>query len=188
LIITSANTSGLSAGAKATKEAMTKDGFFKTGDIGVIDETGRLTITGRVKDIIITAGGKNISPQNIENSLKNSRFIEHVAVIGDRRKYLSALIVPAFLELEKWAAKNGVSFSSHSELLADSKVNALIAEEISKNMKHYARVEQIRNFKLLDVDWSQATGELTPSLKVKRKVVEAKYSAEIESMYPPDNS
>jgi long-chain acyl-CoA synthetase len=172
---------------KATKEAMTKDGFLKTGDIGVIDETGRLTITGRVKDIIITAGGKNISPQNIENSLKNSRFIEQAAVIGDRRKYLSALIVPAFLELEKWAAKNGISFSSRSELLADSRVNAMLADEISKNMKHYARVEQIRNFKLLDTDWSQETGELTPSLKVKRRVVETKYSAEIESMYPPDS-
>ena len=173
---------------KGTKEAMTKDGFFKTGDIGIIDETGHLAITGRVKDIIITAGGKNISPQNIENSLKNSRFIEHAAVIGDRRKYLSALIVPAFADLEKWAAKNELSFSSHRELLGNSKINALIAEEISKNMKHYARVEQIRNFKLLDADWSQETGELTPSLKVKRKVVEAKYSAEIESMYPPDNS
>ena len=173
---------------KGTKEATTKDGFFKSGDIGIIDETGRLTITGRIKDVIITAGGKNISPQNIENSLKSSRFIEHVAVIGDRRKYLSVLVVPAFAELEKWAAKNEASFSSRTELIADSKVNAMIAEEISKNMKHYARVEQIRNFKLLDVDWSQESGELTPSLKVKRKVVEAKYSAEIESMYPPDNS
>lgn len=173
--------------AKGTKEVMTKDGFLKTGDIGVIDETGRLTITGRVKDIIITAGGKNISPQNIENSLKASRFIEQVAVIGDRRKYLSALIVPSFDELERWATKNDVKFANRKELIADLKVNAMISDEILKNMKHYARVEQIRNFKILDADWSQESGELTPSLKVKRKVVEAKYSVEIESMYPPDN-
>ena len=171
---------------KGTSEVMTKDGFLRSGDIGRVDETGRLTITGRVKDIIITAGGKNISPQNIENSLKNSRFIEQAAVIGDRRKYLSALIVPNFDELGKWAKKNEIKFNSNRELIGDLKVNSMIGEEILKNMKHYARVEQIRNFKMLDADWSQETGELTPSLKVKRKVVEAKYAVEIESMYPPD--
>ena len=171
---------------EGTSEVITKDGFLRSGDIGRIDETGRLTITGRVKDIIITAGGKNISPQNIENSLKNSMFIEQAAVIGDRRKYLSALVVPNFDELAKWANKNDVNFSSNRELINDQKVNSMISEEILKNMKHYSRVEQIRNFKMLDADWSQETGELTPSLKVKRKVVEAKYATVIESMYPPD--
>jgi len=168
----------------ATKEAFTKDGFFRTGDIGMIDEDGYLRITGRIKDIIITAGGKNISPQNIENSLKTSAFIEQVAVIGDRRKYLAALIVPAFEELQKWAKKNGIAFSGHQDLIESAQVNAMIGEEVKKYTKQFARVEQIRKFRLLDAEWTQATGELTPSLKVKRKVVNEKYAGEIESMYP----
>ena len=172
---------------RGTKEVMTKDGFFKTGDIGIVDETGRLTITGRIKDIIITAGGKNISPQNIENSLKDSRYIEQVAIIGDRRKYLSALIVPAFPEIEKWAKKNEVEFFSHADLINNKKVNDMISEEVSKYMKQFARVEQIRKFRLLDAEWTQDSGELTPSQKVKRRVVEEKYAVEIESMYPPES-
>ncbi|HXK65868.1 MAG TPA: AMP-binding protein, partial [Spirochaetota bacterium] len=171
---------------KATKEVFTKDGFFKTGDIGVIDEKGRLYITGRIKDIIVTAGGKNISPQNIENSLKESKYIEQVAVIGDRRKYLSALVIPAFEELGKWAKKQGIQFTNNKELIENDKVNELIAQEIQKYTKQFSRVEQIRKFKLLEAEWSQASGELTPTLKVKRRVIEQKYAKEIESMYPKD--
>ncbi|MCX7678411.1 MAG: long-chain fatty acid--CoA ligase [Spirochaetes bacterium] len=171
---------------KATREAFTKDGYFRTGDIGTIDEQGRLYITGRIKDIIVTAGGKNISPQNIENSVKASKYIEQIAVIGDRRKYLSALVIPNFAEVEKWAKKQGIQFSSRQELINDSRVNDLIAKEIEKYTKNFARVEQIRKFKLLDAEWTQATGELTPTLKVKRRVIEQKYAAEIESMYPPE--
>ncbi|TAL33736.1 MAG: long-chain fatty acid--CoA ligase [Spirochaetes bacterium] len=167
-----------------TKEAFTKDGFFRTGDIGMIDEDGYLSITGRIKDIIITAGGKNISPQNIENSLKTSHYIEQVAVIGDRRKYLAALIVPAFEELKKWAKKSGIAFSSNQDLIENAQVNAMVGEEVKKYTKQFARVEQIRKFRLLDAEWTQATGELTPSLKVKRKIVNTKYAAEIESLYP----
>ncbi len=171
---------------KATKEVFTKDGFFRTGDIAAIDDEGFLKITGRIKDIIVTAGGKNISPQNIENSLKTSQFIEQVGVIGDRRKYLSALIIPAFEALEKWAKRSGISFASHKDLIDNSEVNKLIAGEIEKYTKQYARVEQIRKFKLLDAEWTQQTGELTPTQKVKRRIVESKYAKEIESMYPAD--
>jgi long-chain acyl-CoA synthetase len=167
-----------------TKEAFTKDGFFRTGDIGMVDEDGYLSITGRIKDIIITAGGKNISPQNIENSLKTSHYIEQVAVIGDRRKYLAALIVPAFEELKKWAKKSGIAFSSNQDLIENAQVNAMVGEEVKKYTKQFARVEQIRKFRLLDAEWTQSTGELTPSLKVKRKIVNTKYAAEIESLYP----
>ncbi len=169
---------------QATKEVFTKDGFFRTGDIGMIDEKGRLHITGRIKDIIVTAGGKNISPQNIENSVKNSKFIEQIAVIGDKRKYLSALVIPAFDEVEKWAKKNGYAFSDRRDLLAKEEVNRLIAEEIDAHTKHFSRVEQIRKFTLLDAEWTQATGELTPTLKVKRRVLEKKYANEIDTMYP----
>ena len=167
----------------ATKEVFTRDGFFKTGDIGIIDEIGRLSITGRIKDIIVTAGGKNISPQNIENCLKASHYIEQVAVIGDRRKYLSALIVPAFEELKAWAKRSKIEFTTNADLLANTQIRELFQGEIEKYMKNFARVEQIRKFQLLDAEWTQDTGELTPSQKVKRRVIEEKYGVEIEKLY-----
>jgi long-chain acyl-CoA synthetase len=171
----------------ATKEAFTADGFFKTGDIAEIDSDGYVKITGRIKDIIVTSGGKNISPQNIENSLKASRYIEQIAVIGDNRKYLSALVVPAFTELEGWAKGNGLGFTSRKELLENAKVKDLYAREIEENMKDYARVEQIRKFALLEKEWSQETDELTPTLKLKRRVINQKYNSIIESLYPPED-
>jgi long-chain acyl-CoA synthetase len=171
---------------EATKEVFTKDGFFRTGDIGEIDGDGYLKITGRIKDIIVTSGGKNISPQNIENSLMASPYIEQVAVIGDNRKYLSALIVPSFENLEKWASERGISYGSRRELLSNDQVVALFEKEIEENMKDFARVEQIRKFTLLDTLWSQETGELTPTLKVKRRVISQKYSRHIDAMYPAD--
>ncbi|MBN1534875.1 MAG: long-chain fatty acid--CoA ligase [Spirochaetes bacterium] len=173
---------------EATRDAFTVDGYFKTGDIGAFDEKGRLVITGRIKDIIVTAGGKNISPQNIENSLKNSKFIEQVAVIGDRRKYLSALIIPAFDELKKWADANGIVHAGNRDLIDNDTIRELISREIKENTRHFARVEQIRKFSLMDVEWTQATGELTPTLKVKRRVIEKKYSAEIDALYPEGDS
>jgi long-chain acyl-CoA synthetase len=171
---------------KATKEVFTKDGWFRTGDMGFNDEDGYLRITGRIKDIIVTAGGKNISPQNVENSIKTSHFVEQVAVIGDRRKYLSALIIPSFDHIEKWARKNEISFSDKHDLVANDRVIELMRAEIDKYTKQYSRIEHIRKFTLLVAEWTQATGELTPSQKVKRRVVEDKYKKEIELMYPPD--
>ncbi|MBN1496468.1 MAG: long-chain fatty acid--CoA ligase [Spirochaetes bacterium] len=170
----------------ATKEAFTRDGYFRTGDIAVIDEEGFLKITGRIKDIIVTAGGKNISPQNIENSLKTSPFVEQAAIIGDRRKYLAALIIPAFDSLKKWAKRHNVDFSGNKDLIEKPEVQKLIAGEIEKYTKQYARVEQIRKFKILDAEWTQETGELTPTQKVKRRVIDSKYAKEIESLYPAD--
>jgi len=169
---------------KATAEVFTKDGWFKTGDLARIDEDGYVTITGRIKDIIVTAGGKNISPQNIEGSLKASKFIEQVAIIGDRRKYLAALIIPAFDTLTKWAKSKGIQFTDVNDLVTNMDVNKMIADEISAHMKNYARVEQIRKFTLLNAEWTQDSGEITPSLKVKRRVVEDKYKDIIEAMYP----
>ena len=172
---------------KATKEAFTKDGWFRTGDLARFDEDGYLVITGRIKDIIVTAGGKNISPQNIENDLKSSKYIEQVAVIGDRRKYLSALIIPAFDTLKKWAERQGIPFSGNADLVARPEVRELIQHEIDRIMKHYARVEQIKKFTILDAEWTQETGEITPSLKVKRRVVEEKYRDLIEAMYQTED-
>jgi len=171
---------------EATREVFTKDGFFRTGDIGSADVDGYLSITGRIKDIIITSGGKNISPQLIENKLKDSKFIEQVSVIGDRKKYLSALVVPAFDELKKYAQKNGIEFRENQELIQDNRVLLLFEKEIEKCMRHFSRVEGIKKFRLLSVEWSQQTGELTPTQKIKRRVVERKYREVIEGMYPSD--
>ena len=171
----------------ATRDVFTSDGFLKTGDMGMIDEDGYLSITGRIKDIIVTSGGKNISPQNIENSLKTSRFIEQVAVIGDRRKYLSALIIPAMDELRKWAGgANGGSVVSE-ELLRDPKVIALFSDEVRAHTRRFSRVEQIRKFTLLPGEWTQAGGELTPTLKIRRRAIEEKYADIIRDMYPPED-
>jgi long-chain acyl-CoA synthetase len=170
----------------ASREVFTSDGFFRTGDIGEIDADGYLKITGRIKDLIITSGGKNISPSNIENSLLGSRYIEQVAVIGDNRKYLSALIVPSFENLSAWAKDKGVSFGSNAELLTNDQVMKLFTDEIEECMKDYARVEQIRKFTLMEMPWTQESGELTPTLKLKRRIINQKFSNCIEAMYPPD--
>ncbi|HEY1406626.1 MAG TPA: long-chain fatty acid--CoA ligase [Spirochaetota bacterium] len=167
----------------ATKNAFDKKGYLRTGDLGRLDEDGNLTITGRIKDIIVTAGGKNISPQNIELALKQCRFIEHVAVIGDRRKFLSALIIPEFSEIEKWAKRQGIVFVNRAEMAKSPDVRALFSAQIEKVMKDFARVEQVKSFAVLDDIWGIDTGELTPSLKVKRRVIEEKYAQLIDSLY-----
>ncbi|MFP3929313.1 MAG: long-chain fatty acid--CoA ligase, partial [Desulfobacteraceae bacterium] len=168
---------------QATKAVMTEDGYFRSGDLGRIDEDGCLMITGRKKEIIVTAGGKNIAPSNIENTLKGSRFIEQVTVVGDRRRYLSALIIPNFEELIKWAQRVGIDFETREDLVNNEKVQNLYDKVISRYMRRFAQAEQIRRFCLLPEEWTQATGELTPTLKCKRRIIEEKYEDRIEQMY-----
>ena len=168
---------------QANRDVFTEDGFLKTGDIGSIDKDGYLSITGRKKEIIITAGGKNISPQNLENSLKEARFIEHTAVIGDRMKYLSALIIPAFDVLMKWAENQDIAFKGKEDLIRDDRVIGLYERVIRDYTKQFSGVEQIKKFRLLSNEWTQGTGELTPTLKYKRRIIEKKYAREIEGMY-----
>src|SRR5450756_1347919 len=124
-------------------------GWFHTGDIGYLDEDNYLYITDRKKDLIVTAGGKNIAPQNIENQLKLDKYIEQVCVIGDKRKYLSALIVPNFEELEAWAKKEGISFTDRMDLVRNEKVNQLFRERIDEQLKDFDRHEGITKFTLL---------------------------------------
>ncbi len=168
---------------EATREVFTGDGFLKTGDTGEFDAEGNLKITGRIKDLIITSGGKNIAPQNIEGSLLRSMYIKQVAVIGDGKKYLSALIVPAFDVLEPWAKENGIESIGRSELLGHEKIKALYEAQIKEKTREYGQVEQIKKFTLLENEWKQETGELTPTLKLKRRVIVSKYADVINQMY-----
>jgi long-chain acyl-CoA synthetase len=167
----------------ATKLSFTRDGFFRTGDLGRIDADGHLTITGRIKDIIVTSGGKNISPQNIEAALLESKYIENVAIVGDRRKHLAALIIPDFSELFKWAARAGVKAGDKFVCVTDEKVRAFYRSILDQILRNFARVEQIPRFTLLADAWGIESGELTPTLKVKRRVIEKKYATIIDEMY-----
>lgn len=166
-----------------TRASFTDDGWFMTGDIGKIDEKGCLYITDRKKDIIVTAGGKNIAPQNIENTLTTDLFIEQAVVIGEGRKFLSALIVPNYSELIAYAKKQGTSFDNNEDLIKKPEIISFYKNKIDTLMKDYARVEQIRKFVLLPREFSIESGELTPTLKMKRKVINNNFSSEIESMY-----
>ncbi len=171
----------------ATAEAFTDDGFFKTGDLGFFDNDGYLRVSGRIKDIIITSGGKNISPMNIETNLMYSKYIEQAVVIGDGRNFLTALVVPDFENLEAWAVREGIAFGSRKELLLHEKVRSLFSDEIDHYQKDFSRVEQVKKYTLMDEPWSQEQGELTPSMKVKRRVINERYAEIIESMYNEKN-
>jgi len=166
-----------------TAEVLSEDGWFSTGDIGYLDQDNFLHITDRKKDIIVTAGGKNIAPQNIENLLKLNRFIEQVCVIGDKRKYLTALLVPSFSELETFAKENGIPTGDSKRMIEDNRIKQLFQEAVDEVNAHLARYETIKKFEVLPVEFSQETGELTPTLKVKRKVVSEKYKKQIDDMY-----
>ncbi|UCD59072.1 MAG: long-chain fatty acid--CoA ligase, partial [Candidatus Hydrogenedentota bacterium] len=166
-----------------TAEALDEDGFFHTGDIGVVDEDGFLKITDRKKDIIVTAGGKNIAPQNIENMLVSDPLISHVMVHGDRRKFLSALIVPEFEKLTRFADEQGIHYKSMSDLVKDERVVALIGGRVDAVNSQLARYETIKKFAILDREFTQEDGELTPTLKLKRKVVLEKHKHVLDSFY-----
>ncbi len=166
-----------------TKATFTADGWFMTGDIGRLDERGCLYITDRKKDIIITAGGKNVAPQNIENTLVTDPFIEQAVVIGEGRKYLSALIIPNFSELISYAKNQGIPFDDKADLIRKPEIVSFFDEKIKTLMKDYARVEQIRKFTLLPREFSIESGELTPTLKIKRKIINQNFAGEIEAMY-----
>ncbi len=160
-----------------------KDGYFCTGDIGMLDEDGYLKITDRKKDLLVTSGGKNIAPQPIENILKEDPFITEVMVYGDGKKFLSALIVPNFEAIEQWAKERGIKFSSNKEMVENEKVIRLIMHRIEKRSEPLARYEKVKKFVLLDKEFSMEDGEVTPTLKLKRKIITDKYKEELEKLY-----
>jgi long-chain acyl-CoA synthetase len=167
----------------ATREVMIKGGWFKTGDIGHIDKDGFLVVTDRKKDLIITSGGKNIAPQPIENILKTIPFISSAVVVGDRKKFVSALIVPNFEKLETWAKKNGIPFASRAELVQDERVVSFLRAEVDKSTPGLASYERIKQVALLDREFEIEADEITPTLKIKRNNIERKYKDLIASLY-----
>jgi long-chain acyl-CoA synthetase len=167
---------------EATREVL-KDGWFLTGDIGELDADGYLRITDRKKDLIVTAGGKNVAPQPIESLIAHDPLVLRAAVIGDKRKYLIALIVPDFDNLRRWAQQHGITAASDAELAKDERVEDMYTEIAVNASAKLARYETIKRVAVLDRDFDPDQGELTPTLKVKRRVVGEHFADVIERLY-----
>ena len=165
-----------------TEEALA-DGWFHTGDIGQFVDDKFLKITDRKKEMFKTSGGKYVAPLMIENKLKESPLVEQIMIVGPERKFVAALIVPAFANLRDWCRKNGIPEGSNEELIHNPKVVEHYHEIIESFNKYFNHVEQIKKFKLLPAEWSIETGEMTPKLSLKRKVVAEKYRDTIERIY-----
>jgi len=166
-----------------TAETIDKDGWLHTGDVGTVDEEGYFRITDRMKDIIITAGGKNVTPSEWENELKFSPYVTDAVVIGDKRAFLTALVMIDQENVERFAQDRDIPFSNYTSLTRSPEVRALIQGEIDKVNKKFARVEQIKKFHLLETQLTAEDEELTPTMKLKRKLVQTKYAPQIEAMY-----
>jgi long-chain acyl-CoA synthetase len=166
-----------------TAETIDPEGWLHTGDVGVVDADGYFRITDRMKDIIITAGGKNITPSELENDLKFSPYITDAVVIGDKRPYLTVIIMIDQENVEKYAQDADVPFSNYASLTRSPEVQALIQAELDRVNKKFARVEQIKKFFLLENQLTAEDEELTPTMKLKRKLVEKKYAPQIDAMY-----
>jgi long-chain acyl-CoA synthetase len=167
----------------ATGEAFDPDGWFHTGDVGVLDSDGYLSITDRKKDLIVTAGGKNIAPQPIENRIKTNAYIAEIVLVGNRRKFPSALVVPDFEKLGQWAESQDVATRDREELVNDPKVLDFMQQQIDEMTSGLAQFEKIKQIRLLAAEFTVDGGELTPTLKVKRRVIESRYKDIIDKMY-----
>jgi long-chain acyl-CoA synthetase len=168
---------------QATADALDSEGWFHTGDIGLLDPQGFLRITDRKKDIIVTAGGKNIAPQPIESLARTSKFVSNAVMLGDRRPFPVMLVVPNFETLAAWAAQQGIAAADGAALVAHPEVQKKMDGEVRAALRDLAGFEMPKKLLLLPKDFSIETGELTPKLSVKRKVVEQRHAAAIEALY-----
>jgi long-chain acyl-CoA synthetase len=166
-----------------TRAVFTDDGWFKTGDIGSLDADGYLTITDRKKELLKTSGGKYIAPQPIEQLIKSSRFVNQVVVIGNDRKFASALIVPDWEQLESYAKLKGLNLSTRAEFCRHPRIIDLFERQIAARTQNLAQFEKIKRIALLGEELTVEGGELTPTLKVKRRVVDQKYRDVIDRIY-----
>lgn len=166
-----------------TKNAFTADGWFRTGDAGKIDPSGALVITERIKDLFKTSNGKYIAPQAIESKLGEDKYIEQVAVIGDQRKYVTAIIIPAFEALKEYAQKKKIKYHSLEDLVKNSDIVKLISDRIEEMQSSFANFEKIKKFTLLPKEFTMEAGELTNTLKIRRPIINSHYAREIEAMY-----
>ena len=171
---------------EATKAMFTSDGWIKSGDVGEITPEGYIKITDRIKELIITAGGKNISPLLIETSIKEDIYVDQAVAIGDGRKYISALIVPSFELLMQYASEKGIAFTGKEDLVNHPEIINFYRERIDEATKDLGQVEKIKNFRLLPNELTQESGELTPTSKLKRKAINQNYNNIIDSLYPED--
>jgi long-chain acyl-CoA synthetase len=165
-----------------TAEAIT-DGWFHTGDIGEFVDNKYLKITDRKKEMFKTSGGKYVAPLAVEGKMKESPYIEQIMVVGPERKFVGALIVPAFPRLEEWARQNGIPVNGHEQLVKEPKVLAFYRKVIDEYNTNFGHVEQVKRFELLPAEWTVETGEMTPKLSLRRKVVTEKFAALIEKIY-----
>ena len=173
---------------EATTEVFDNEGWFHTGDIGIVDKGGRLTITDRKKSIIVTSGGKNIAPAPLENSLLNSSYIEQVLVIGDNRNYLSCIIVPAFDNLKEFLSGLGKDASSNEAIIDYKETNNLFEKEVMNAMKDFSRFEQVKKFALISRNFMIEKGEMTPKMSIVRKVIESNFEDKINNLYKDGNN
>jgi long-chain acyl-CoA synthetase len=170
----------------ATREAIDAEGWFHTGDIGELHD-GYLAITDRKKDLLVTAGGKKIAPQPIENMVKTNKYVSQVVMLGDKRKFASLLIVPNFEQLERWAKLKNLIWTDRRQLVAMPIVRAKMEKEVFGRTKSLANFEQPKKIALLDSELTLENGEMTPTLKVKRKVVDARYKSVIDALYADEH-
>jgi long-chain acyl-CoA synthetase len=166
-----------------TTEATLRDGWHHSGDVGFFDEDEHLVITDRLKNLVVTSSGKNIAPQKIENPLKESPYIMDAVVIGDGRKYLTALVVLDEDNVSKYAQEHQIPFTTYSDMVQNKEIVSLINKEVANVNSHLAPHERVRRFFILTGELSKDDEELTPTLKVRRTLVERKYKEVIESMY-----
>ena len=166
-----------------TAEVIDQDGWFHTGDIGCFIENHFLKITDRKKEIFKTSGGKYVAPQALENKFKESQFIEQIMVIGENRKFPAALIVPDFVHLKKWCEIHEIKIGSNDELISNQQIIDRIMSEVEDYNKNFGHSEQLKKISLLAREWTVDSGELTATLKLKRKIIYDKYILQIEKMY-----